>query len=325
MNPPLSTSFALLDTALQPFVIELGSIRSCNGVVVFMRDKHYRSDAVCIASVAPDIADKRLEFVESSIENHRVDLSCTSVGATFSSKTSKFLQSRMNPAHMVWGIYISLPNKHEAVVQLSFEKSGTLPSASALEKLWSKHRDEIVHSLEPFTKLSSQSLGDEARALPPITPNAAVVRWAIANSGQKASSRYGDLRHFLTSFKYAVKTLVDYHNGSISCEAIDGQTIIVYLPEDVDPCKIDSVRAFVQSRLLPLVTKIQRAHESLATHYQPEPCLNLVIGVDHIERSQHNDLTGPVFWRIDNKLRVLASSSDFANVVIEDESKKFFD
>ena len=41
MNPPLSTSLALLDATLQPYAIALSAIRSCNGIVVFMRDKHY--------------------------------------------------------------------------------------------------------------------------------------------------------------------------------------------------------------------------------------------------------------------------------------------
>ncbi len=324
MNPPLSTSLALLDAALQPYAIDLGSIRSCNGVVVFMRDRHYRDQAVCIASVAPDIADKRLEFVESVIEGHRIDLTCAAVGTTFATKASKLLPSRLNPAHIVWGVYIALPNKHEAVVQLSFEKSGTLPTPATLEKIWSDHKDEIIHSLEPLSRLSCASLADECRALPPTTPNAVVMRWSIANSGQKALSQYGSFRHFLTSFKYAVKALVAHHNGSIATESIDGQTIIVHFPAAVDPCSSQSIRDFVQSHILPLIDKIQRAHGSLAEHYRPEPCLNLVIGVDHIERSQHNDLTGPVFWRIDNKLRILASSSNFVSTVIEDDSKKYF-
>lgn len=324
MNPPLSTSLALLDAALQPYAIALSAIRSCNGIVVFMRDKHYRNQAVCIASVAPDIADKRLEFVESVIEGHRIDLTCSTVGETFESKVSKLQPSRMNPNHMVWGVYISLPGKHEAVVQLSFEKTTNLPNTATLEKIWAEYKDEIIHNLEPFSKFQSVSLADECRALPPTTPNAVVIRWTIANSGQKALSHYGDFRHFMTSFKYATKALVSHHHGMVATEAIDGQTIIVHLPESVDPCQLKSIRNFASSQILPLIDKIQRAHRSLAENYHPEPCLNLVIGVDHIERSQHDDLTGPVFWRIDNKLRVLASSSHFVNTIIEDESKKYF-
>ncbi|MFZ1812198.1 MAG: hypothetical protein WAU02_01565 [Candidatus Saccharimonadales bacterium] len=321
MNPPLSTHIAMIETSVWPLVEDLASIRSCNGAVVFMRDGFHRDDAVALSSVEAAVAEDRLEFVRSAIEGHRVDLNASTLGTTFTTHISKIEKSRMNTDHLTWGGYIDLPNDHEAVVQLAFVKNRALPTPTQLDKIWSKHRSEIAHSLIALTTYDTVSIADEHRTLVPVTPNAFVIKWDLANSSQTVATAYGDFRHFITTFEYALSALVPYHGGTIASFTGDGQNIVIRLPGDIDPNDQHAIATFGHDTVLPLIDKIQRAHESLAAHYPVIMRLNLALGLGHIETSQHGEVTGPIFWKLSSKLKSLSVSGDMINIVLEDAAR----
>lgn len=187
--------------------------------------------------------------------------------------------------------------------------------------MWQHYRDDIAHSLQPLATYDTPSIADEHRALAPVTPNAYVIKWDIANSSQSVASNYGDFRHFLTTFEYALSALVPYHGGVVTSFTGDGQNIVIRFPGDIDPNDHVAIATFGHTTVLPLIDKIQRAHESLTIHYRPTMRLNIALGLGHVETSQHGEITGPIFWQLSTRLKSLSVSGELVNFVLEDSAR----
>ncbi|MBP7760516.1 hypothetical protein KA093_01835 [Candidatus Saccharibacteria bacterium] len=324
MNPPITTTLALVQLSLRPLAEALGHIKSYNGPVVFVRDRHYTDRAAVIASYPARVASKRLQFVRSTIEGRSVDLTASALGETFTTKQPSLQQSRMNRQHIVWGAYLPLPNNHEAVIQLAFDKTiGAAPSLATIVKAWDDCRPEIVEALQALATLSVPSLIDACRLNVPVTPNAFVLKWDIMDSSHVARTNYGELRHFITTFESTIRPLVEFHGGHITSYRGDAQNIILSLPTGLNRSSPRELTTFARRHVTPLIDKIRIAHETIAQGYNPVIRLRLGVGLGAIETSQLGEETGPILWDIASKMKMRATSSDLFVICVDDSARDY--
>lgn len=319
MHPPIAATLALIELSLHPLSEALRRVKSYNGAVVFMRDRHHTDQAGVIASHAPRLSARRLEFVRSAIEHRSVDLTSTTLGETLRTKHSALLPSRLCRQHLVWGAYVALPGQQEAVVQLAFDKTaGAVPSIATIENAWQTHKDEIIVHLQTMAALALPSVINACKLDVPVTPNAFVLKWDIMDSSHVARHDYGELRHFITTFESTLLPVVNYHGGQITAYAGDAQTIIVPIPPSVDRTATKALRTYVSSTVAPLIDKLQTIHATIAPSYDPVMRLRLGVGMGWVETSQLGEVTGPILWSIGSKMKMRASSSELFTLCLDD-------
>ena len=324
MNPPLATTLALIEASLRPLAEALSHIKSYNGPVVFMRDRHYPDRAGAVASYPARVAAKRLQFVRSTIEGRSVDLTASALAETFASKQSSLLPSRMNRQHIVWGAYIALPGDQAAVVQLAFDKSvGAAPSVATIEKAWFACRDEISDAVHDLAMRDLPSVIDVCRLNVPTTPNAFVLKWDIMDSSHVARANYGELRHFITTFETALRPQVSFYGGHIPSYRGDAQNIILPLPPELDRNNPHEISTFAQTRLAPLVDKIRLIHSTMLPNYSPAMRLRLGVGLGFVETSQLGEETGPILWDVSAKMKMSATNGDLFTLCIDDTARDY--
>lgn len=322
MNPPIATTLALIEASLLPLGSALKPIKSYNGHAVFMRDKHYRTQAATIAMHYPRVNAKRHEFARTNIQHRSIDLLSTTVGETFETKRSSLTKSKMNRSHLVWGIYIPLPADHEAVLQIAFDKTvGSPPSPAVIEKVWESCQDEIITSLHNIAVLNLPSIAEACKLSVPTTPNAFVLKWDIMDSSHVARHDYGELRHFISTFEHTIEPLINYYGGHVSGYDGDSQDIIVPLPPELDRNDTKAIKDFATQTVQPLINKIRIAHETISAPYIPVMRIRLGVGLGAVATTLLGEETGPVFWSISDKMKMRAGSSDIFTLCLDSSVK----
>jgi hypothetical protein len=326
MKPPIATTLALIELSLRPLAEALSHIKAYNGPVVFMRDQHYSDRAAVIASYPARVNAKRLQFVHHNIEGRSVDLLATTLGETFTTKQSALRPSRVNRQHIVWGAYVPLPGGHEAVVQLAFDKTiGAAPSVATIETAWASCQDEITEALQSLAILDMPSIIDACRLDVPMTPNAFIIKWDIMDSSHAARIKYGELRHFITTFESTIQPLVTRYGGHIPSLRGDGQNIIIWLPSDIDRNSPRELKAFARRFVTPLIEKIRVTHATMASDYNPIMRLRLGVGLGVIEVSQLGEETGPILWDISTKMKMRAGASEIFTLCVDDSARDYLE
>ncbi len=322
MNPPIATTLALIEQSLRPLAEALAHIKSYNGPVVYIRDRHHPDLAGVIASYPARVSAKRLEFVRRNIEHRSVDLHASTLGETFATKLSEIKPSCMNRHHIVWGVYVPLPGGHEAVVQLAFDKTiGGAPALGTIETAWETCRDEIITALHSIAIYDTASLIDACKLDVPATPNAFAIKWDIMDSSHVARQSYGELRHFITTFESVIEPIISHYGGHVSSYTGDAQNIIIPIPEAIDRNDTKALSRFATSHITPLIDKIRITHATLANTYSPVMRLRLGVGLGWIETSQLGEETGPILWDIASKMKMRAGSSDIFTLCLDTSVK----
>ncbi len=322
MNPPITTTLALIEAGLHPLGAALKPIKSYNGHAVFIRDRHYTGLAATVAMHYPRVNAKRHEFARANVDGRAVDLSSSTLGTTFETRQSALLPSAMNRQHIVWGVHIPLSGTQEAVVQIVFDKTaGTPPSLGTIEKAWESHETEIVTPLKDLAALNLPSLIEACRLGAPSTPNAFVLKWDVMDSSYVARHDYGELRHFISTFEHTIEPIVDYYGGHIAGYDGDSQDIVVPIPSDIDRNNPREIKAFAARAITPLIDKIRIAHATIAPDYTPVMRIRLGVGLGSVQTTLLGEQTGPVFWSVSDKMKMRAGSSDIYTLCLDDSVK----
>lgn len=322
MKPPISTTLALVEDSLRPLGAELSPIKSYAGHVVFVRDKHYRNLAGAVASHVPKIGSKRLQFARDAIYGRAVDLTASTLGETFTSKVVKLQPSQMNPSHLVWGTFFTLPDQNEAVLQIAFERiAGAPPSEARIAEIYANHEEAITHSLQDLAIADTPTIIEACKLDASATPNAFALKWDVMDSSHLARTNYGELRHFITTFEYTIAPIVSYYGGHISSYGGDSQDIVIPIPTSINRNSQKELKKFAQQTIKPLLDKIEIAHTSLSINYQPNIRIRLGIGIGAVETTLAGEETGPVLWDIASQMKMRAGSSELFTLCLDDSIK----
>ena len=273
-NPRLHAALESVHEATRPIVASLGRVASFDGVVLFIRDRHYTDTAASVAAVNTEAqGNARFDFQNANINGHRVDLSSSTVGDTFRTKTSEFAQSKMNPnQHIVWGAPVP-GAEDDAVLQFAFSPQyGSLPDSAILDSEWDKNKHSISNSAITLLEISRSlaSVSDELLLDVPTTPNAYVLNWDLNGSTGVAESNYPILRHYLNYAGRRFEGIVSDAGGALLNCAGDGQVYRFDLPSpEVDRNDPYTMGRYGDTVILPAARALFTAHNQLAAHYKP--------------------------------------------------------
>lgn len=307
-SPIIESHLTMLDATIQPLVNDLSVVPSFISAALFVKDQLYQHEASAVSVVsAPHIHDEDIAFMNSSIRRRRVDLASTAVGHTFMSHESHLAISKMNPAHLTWGVYAEPTGQNGAVLQLAFDRKGA-------GKL---HEDTVISIVQPHLSriwavsslliaegLKQESLADELFMNVPATPNAYAIKWDIVGSTAMAAKDYATFRHYLQQFTRGVVTLATAYNATVTSHQGDSQDIIVSISPGIDKSDLRQVGQFGRKVVLPLIQHIASFHNQIALRYPSlTPKIRIGVGLGYAEQLQTNQTTGPVFWEIASLLK----------------------
>lgn len=313
MKPPLETYLALLEAALQPLANALSGTTSLNSVTAYVKDLKYPAVAAPVVTIyGRHATKKRLEFVQTAIEGRQINLSSSVLGDIFRSKQSRLHKSRLNPSQTIWGGVIAT-SEGAAVIECRFDtRTGRLPTEAAMTNAWQEYKDDIRSAMTPILK-HAESLSDALYLNVPITPNAFVIKWDVADSMHYASRHYGDLRHFLLSFQHIIRRLLPSGARLLPLDG-DGQYIIIPLPDKLDPHSAKELRVFARQVIPPLLTRLEYAHQTLSDISTQPIRLHLGVGLGYVEITAWNDDISPAMWEINSKMRAASGGTHLVNI-----------
>lgn len=299
----LNTIVRAVSEALHPFVNALINEPSFVGTAVFFKDGWHQDTAGILTMVyASKRSRKQLAFSKQAIASHRVALDATTLGETFAAETTDLTlkQSRMNPHHTVWGVYMKIDAQHEFVVQSAFDlRFGPPPLVEVLVKKWHSVAEQFHTAVLPIDTLDVPSLSDSLELDVPTTPNAYVIKWDVTQSTRHVQRTYPAFRTFANRYESAVNAIIRSEGGIIASYTGDGQNIVLPLPADVDPNNLEAIQAFEQTAVRRLVKKLTTAHSTLPRRYP----LRFAVGAGYVESSHHGEATGPIFWKLSSLLK----------------------
>ena len=300
-NPEVRATLADIHEALTPLSHDL-DIPAFNGLSVYGLDTHYAGTAATLVSVdAPQAAAERNDFRVQNIDNHRISLAHTAFGENLKLKHPEFIVSSMKPEqHLTWANRLTVDNDTIGGVQFVYDyQDNLLPGNDQLEKIWDAHRTTLSEVGRAVLALDQKttSLADSLEILPPITPNAYVVRWDIENSTQIAlSPDYGALQSYQRHWRQSLSELA-HDMQATTLDQGDGQNIIISLPPRLNPHDQTELRLFATRHIQPFIEKMQRAHRTIAESYDDiQPTIRIAIGLGAVEIDLQHTLNGPVLW-----------------------------
>lgn len=302
-SPLIESHLEMIEATIKPLVKDLSVLPSFISAALFVKDQLYQHEASTVSIVsAPHIHNEDIAFMDSSLRKRRVDLASTTLGQTFVSHESHLDISKMNPAHLTWGVYAEPCGPHGVVLQLAFDRKtaknlheNTIVSIVKpyLSRIWA------VSSLLVTEGLKQESLADELLMNVPATPNVYAIKWDIVGSTKMATNDYAAFRHYLRQFTRAVVSLADQYNAEVTSHQGDSQDIVMSIPHDIDRSDLRQIGEFGREIVLPFVQHITTLHNHLAQRYPTlTPQIRIGVAVGYVEQLQVNQTTGPVFWEI---------------------------
>lgn len=324
LTPSLPSLLVRLRQHMRPFVQELASFAPFTGAVLFVPDRHHSGTAGAVSVVNADRRADMLAFTNTNVAQHRVDLSGSELGRTFSTQKSIFARSRLNPArHVVYGIPIVLNAATPAVIQLAFDTKtpGMLPSGRAIRSAWDSNKQEIILAGGDVVRAADNapSLGDVLLLDVPTAPNAAVIKWDVVRSTSAADREYPLFRDYLNAMGMQMQDIAASYGGSVVAHTGDGQNIVLPFSGDSASGHKASLTRFAQHIVMPCLREMLNKQDALRGMYGLE--VRIAAGIGHVERSVLGETTGPVFFELAALLKrpsqpagVLYSSS-FATVL----------
>jgi len=302
-SPIIESHLKMVDATLQPLVDDLSKLPAFISTALFVKDQLYQHEASTVSIVsAPHIHNEDIAFMDSSIRKRRVDLKSTALGQTFVSHESRFAVSKMNPAHLTFGIYAEPHEQNGAVLQLAFdrkiaqhlhEETVTSIIRPYLSRIWATSSVLITESMR------HESLANELFMDVPATPNSYAIKWDIVSSTELVSQHYAVFRHYLRQFTGKVVELADTYNARVTSHQGDSQDIIITIPPEIDRSNLRLVGRFGREEVLPFVQHITTLHNHIAQQYPVlSPKIRIGVGLGYTEQLQTDQTTGPVFWEI---------------------------
>lgn len=302
-SPIIESHLKMVDATLQPLVDDLSKLPAFISTALFVKDQLYQHEASTVSIVsAPHIHNEDIAFMDSSIRKRRVDLQSTALGQTFISHESCFAVSKLNPAHLTFGIYAEPHEQNGAVLQLAFDRK----TAQHL------HEETIASIIQPYLSrvwtisgilitesMKQESLANELLMDVPATPNSYAIKWDIVSSTELASQYYAVFRHYLRQFTSKVVELANTYNAHVTSHQGDSQDIIITIPPEIDRSNLCDVGRFGREEVLPFVQHITTLHNHIAQQYPLlAPKIRIGVGLGYTELLQTDQTTGPVFWEI---------------------------
>jgi len=242
--------------------------------------------------------DARLDFSKSSIENRRIILSHTALGAALQEKTPQFMSSYMNKDHIVWAHPLFAYGKQTAAVQLAFTHNQhpewLMPSNDDVEKIFQKQEkplNEVARALADLS-LKTTSLSKSLEIQPPVTPDSFIVSWDIIDSSAAVlSDQYATHESYLDAWK-AERDKITQAYGATILDRGDGEHIIIPITTDLH--EQHRVNAFGKRTIHPLLKQLQTVHDAIVASYKPDifPKIAFKVGVGNFEYNANGHLTG---------------------------------
>lgn len=238
--------------------------------------------------------DRRIEFAQQNIFNHRVNLSQTALGVAIGLKSPLYMNSLMNKDHRVWAHPLLVEGNPVAAVQLAFTvdhfqtKNWKYPESSELEHIFKKHKDALTDSARVLAAFSLQrdSLSRSLEINPPTTPDSFMISWDVINSSKDVlSPRYATHEEYVRTFKGQRAILTDPFKAS-ALDRGDGEHVIIPIRANLN--NPADIQQFGRKNIPPLLEKLQFVHGEVAQAYAPDlfPKVRYRVGLGNFEESQ---------------------------------------
>lgn len=308
------------------------SDRGFAGTLLFNIGQKYADSLTSLDSPGADLPIDINEYRKSKIDGRRIDLGASALGDVYyehlksKNNSSLFKHSRMNPEHMTLSRFTTTDDKITGGLQWAFDKryGELLPDQRRFNSVWSKHEPVLTEIMAEFKKLDEPNspLGNKLELLPPITPNAFIIRWDVKFSTELAT---GDSQAAFNNYLTDINNFTDNLLGTMKhsvVDAGDGQNIVIYLPKSVDGNNASSIAEFGKRNINVVISEFTRGQNEIGLAYQDiNPQIKIAIALDHVESitetSGNARLSSPWFWLTADMLK---NSDEFINY--SDEAKQ---
>lgn len=273
------------------------------GIVLFTPDDFHVGSANAVLSLdGHNTAAETLRFRKENIDGHRIVLGSTAVGYLMGRPRPEFRQSRMSPEDITWGgTYRDQKGKaHTVQAVFSMHEGGDLPNEDDMARLWQRYLPDVAEAVSLVNQVvpEGESLSTALELLPPVTPNAYVVRWDSVGSSRIATTdRYGSYASYRGKWLSTVDQILRAYPHATNNQG-DGQNIALWLhgiDVNVDP----EIRQYGTQTVMPIIEKLEAAHRALAAQYPDfSPRIRIGVGLGHLEEGYDAEKTGPVLWEV---------------------------